>query len=40
MKNDISVAEATERALPVSDKYLLLTKDALLEQFDKIMKEN
>ena len=40
MKNDISVAEATERAIPVSDKYLLLTKDALLEQFNKIMKED
>jgi len=39
MENDISVTEATERALPVSDKYLLLSKDALLEQFDKIMKE-
>lgn len=40
MENDISVAEATERAIPVSDKYLLLSKDALLEQFNKIMKED
>jgi len=40
MENDISVAEATARALPVSDKYLLLSKDALLEQFNKIMKED
>jgi len=40
MENDISVTEATERAMPVSDKYLLLSKDALLEQFDKIMKED
>jgi len=40
MENDISVTEAIERAIPVSDKFLLLSKDALLEQFNKIMKEN
>lgn len=40
MENDISVAEAVERAIPVSDKFLLLSKDALLEQFSKIMKED
>ena len=40
MENDISVTEAIERAIPVSDKFLLLTKDALIEQFNNIMKKD
>jgi len=40
MEGDISVTEAAERALPVSDALLIDTKNKMLDRFDSIMKEN
>lgn len=40
MDGDISVTEAAERALPVSDTQLIEDKDDMLNNFDSIMKEN
>ncbi len=40
MVDDISVTEAIERAMPVSDKFLLENQDAIIEQFSNIMKKN
>ncbi|MBU4510597.1 ABC transporter substrate-binding protein [bacterium] len=40
METDISVTEAIERAMPVSDKFLLENQDAIIEQFSNIMKKD